>query len=231
MALKTIRAGESADDEQIARFRLEAESAARLEHSGIVPIYEIGEQQGLHYIAMAYVEGTSLAAALKEGPLSPRDAAEILHEIALAVHYAHTRKILHRDLKPHNVLLDREGHPKVADFGLAKRLDVPDGQTMSGQLLGTPRYMAPEQALAKKDLGPATDVYGLGAIFYETLTGRPPIQAAALADILKQVVEQEPVPVRQLTPAVPRDLETICLKCLQKDPTRRYASRKIWRTT
>lgn len=225
VALKMILAGNLASSVEIKRFYTEAEAAAALDHSGIVPIYEIGEQAGQHFFSMAYIDGESLNERLKAGPLASRDAAELILAIAEAVQYAHARGIVHRDLKPHNILLDGTGKPKVTDFGLAKRLDSDGGMTSTGDILGTPSYMAPEQALGKLSaIGPHTDVYALGAILYAALTGRPPFQAATLPETLRQVSEQEPVSPKLLNAATPQDLETISLKCLQKEPAKRYAS-------
>lgn len=225
IALKMILAGQLASEQDVKRFYAEAEAAAALEHAGIVPIYEIGEQSGQHFFSMAFIEGRSLRAVIKEGPLPPQRAAELVQQVAEAVQYAHTKGIVHRDLKPHNILLDAEGRPKVTDFGLAKRMDAQEGLTTTGDILGTPNYMAPEQAQGKLSaIGPTTDVYALGAILYATLTGRPPIQAATLTDTLRQVVEQDPVAPRLLNSAIPRDLETVCLKALHKQPEKRYPS-------
>jgi WD40 repeat protein/tetratricopeptide (TPR) repeat protein len=223
VALKMILAGQLASEQDVARFRLEAEAAANLDHAGIVPIYEIGEHEGQQYFSMGFVEGTSLAARVAEGPLPPREAAELVRQVCEAVQYAHERGVIHRDLKPANVLLDAQGRPKVTDFGLAKKLQSDSGLTQTGQVMGTPSYMPPEQA-AGNNVGPAADVYALGAVLYCLLTGRPPFQAANSMDTLLQVINQEPVAVRQLNATVPRDLETITLKALQKEPIKRYAS-------
>jgi serine/threonine protein kinase len=225
VALKVIRAGAQARPEDLMRFRAEAEAVARLRHPNIVQIYEIGEHEGRPYLALELVDGGSLAQRLGGTPLPPRQAADLLTQLAEAVHAAHQARVVHRDLKPANVLLSGGGVPKMTDFGLAKLLDADTGQTRSGAILGTPSYMAPEQATGRnKDVGPATDIYALGAILYETLTGRPPFTGATVLDTLEQVRSQEPVPPRYLQPKVPRDLETICLKCLRKDPGRRYGS-------
>jgi WD40 repeat protein/tRNA A-37 threonylcarbamoyl transferase component Bud32 len=225
VALKMILAGQLATEAEVQRFRAEALAAAQLDHPGIVPIYEVGEHAGQHYFSMGFVEGDSLAARAKDGPLPPREAAGLMEQVARAVGYAHQQGIIHRDLKPANVLLDRDGRPKVTDFGLARMVASESHLTVSGQVVGTPSYMPPEQAAGKgESVGPAADVYALGAALYCLLTGRPPFQAATVMETLKQVLEQEPVPPRQLNAAVPPDLETICLKCLQKEPTRRYAS-------
>ena len=225
VALKTILAGQFASREAVERFHDEAESAAQLDHPGIVPIYEVGEHAGEHFFSMGFVEGPSLAARLASGPLPPREAAEIVRQVSEAVEYAHGRGVIHRDLKPGNILLDREGQPRVTDFGLAKRTETDSNLTCSGQILGTPSYMPPEQAASKLDqIGPRSDVYSLGAVLYCLLTGRPPFQAATVLDTLLQVREQEPVSPRLLNPKLPRDLETICLKCLRKEPDKRYAT-------
>jgi hypothetical protein len=223
VALKMILAGQLASDDEVKRFYLEAEAAANLDHPSIVPIYEIGEHEGQHFFSMGFVEGTSLAAKVADGPLPPREAAALTMKVAEAVQFAHEKGVIHRDLKPANVLLDSQGQPKVTDFGLAKKLQTDSGLTHTGQVMGTPSYMPPEQADGK-NVGPAADVYALGAILYCLLTGRPPFQAATPMDTLLQVVGQDPVAVRQLNATVPRDLETICLKCLEKEPKRRYAT-------
>jgi len=199
------------------------EAAANLDHPGIVPIYEIGEHEGQYFFSMGFVEGTSLAAKLADGPIQPDEATTLTMQVANAVQFAHDKGVIHRDLKPANVLLDSQGQPKVTDFGLAKKLQADSGLTHTGQVMGAPSYMPPEQAEAK-NIGPAADVYALGAILYCLLTGRPPFQAATPMDTLLQVVGQEPVSLRQLNATVPRDLETICLKCLEKDPRRRHGS-------
>jgi WD40 repeat protein len=225
VALKMILAGAGADDEDLTRFRAEAEAVARLQHPNIVQIYEVGQHDGRPYCALEFVDGGSLAEKVGHTPQPARYAAAVVQALARAVHYAHQQGIVHRDLKPANVLLTQQGTPKVTDFGLAKRLDDDSGRTASGAILGTPSYMAPEQAAGRtKEIGPLADVYALGAILYELLTGRPPFQGATLFDTLEQVRHREPVPPRQLDPAAPRDLETICLKCLQKEPRKRYAS-------
>jgi WD40 repeat protein/serine/threonine protein kinase len=226
VALKMILAGQLASDDEVRRFYQEAEAAAQLDHPGIVPIFEVGEVEGHHYFSMGYVEGGSLDARIKEkGPLPPREAAELVRQVAEAVAYANQQGIIHRDLKPGNVLLDKCRQPKVTDFGLAKQVRGMSHLTLAGQVLGTPSYMPPEQAAGDmKQVGPAADIYSTGAILYCLLTGRPPFQAANVLDTLKQVREQEPVSPRQLNGAVSRDLETICLKCLQKEPGKRYGS-------
>ncbi|HJT33747.1 MAG TPA: protein kinase [Pirellulales bacterium] len=225
VAVKMILAGELADQNDVQRFLSEAEAAAGLDHPGIVPVYESGEINGQHYFSMGFVDGQSLAAVLSGGPLPPRHASELVAQVAEAVDYAHQRGVIHRDLKPGNILLDREGHPRVTDFGLAKRVAGDSGLTRTGQALGTPSYMPPEQASGKLEaIGRAADVYALGAVLYAALTGRPPFQAATPLDTILQVLEQEPVAPRQLNAGVPRDLETVTLKCLEKEPHKRYAT-------
>jgi WD40 repeat protein len=223
VALKLIVSGAHAGPDERARFRTEAEAVARLGHPGIVGIYEVGEQAGCPYLALEFVSGGTLAQLLNGTPVPPRRAAQLLLDLARAVEHAHERGIVHRDLKPANILLTESGAPKVADFGLAKLLDADKGHTSTGTRLGTPSYMAPEQVAGEpRAVGPAADVYALGVILYELLTGRPPFAAATLEATLAQVCRDEPVTPRRLQPVVPRDLETVCLKCLEKDPRRRY---------
>jgi serine/threonine-protein kinase len=226
VALKVILRGELAGPEDLARFRAEAEAAARLDRDAhIVPVYEVGEVAGQPYFTMKYIDGTTLRALLDQGPLPPRTAARYLAAIARAVHDAHEHGVLHRDLKPSNVLIDRDGQPHVADFGLAKQVHGGASLTRTGAIVGTPCYMAPEQAFGNPDgLTRASDVYSLGAILYELLTGRPPFRAASTVDTLLLVREQDPVPPRELNPRVDPDLELICLQCLQKQPGLRYAT-------
>jgi eukaryotic-like serine/threonine-protein kinase len=225
VALKMILAGEYAGEREIARFRTEAEAVARLQHPNIVQIFEVGEHDGHPYFSLEFVDGGSLAQKLDGTPLPPQKAARLVETLARAMYAAHQAGIVHRDLKPANVLLTADGTPKITDFGLAKKLDGGAGQTQSGAIMGTPSYMAPEQAGGKsKEIGPAADTYALGAILYELLTGRPPFKASTPLDTVLQVVSDEPVPPRQLQSKTPRDLETICLKCLQKAPGKRYAS-------
>jgi hypothetical protein len=224
VALKMLLSGAHAGDEERERFLREAESVARLKHPGIVDVYAFGELDGCPYFSLEYLEGGSLAERLGGRPLAPREAAVLAAELARAVHYAHREGIVHRDLKPANVLLTADGRPKITDFGLAKRLDV-EGRTQTGAVMGTPGYMAPEQAEGKgRAIGPHTDVYALGAVLYEMLTGRPPFRAATTLDTLLLVLSAQPMPPRDVNPHVPADLETICLKCLAKDPEQRYAS-------
>jgi WD40 repeat protein/serine/threonine protein kinase len=225
VALKMILGGGHAGEADRARFRLEVEAVARLQHPNIVQIHEVGEVGGLPFCALELVEGGSLAAKLRDKPLPPRAAARLVSLLAEAMHLAHSRNVVHRDLKPANVLLTADGQPKVTDFGLARHLDVDSGQTQTGAIMGTPNYMAPEQASGQTHAaGPAADTYALGAILYECLTGRPPFQGATPLETLDQVRSREPVPPSRLEPKVPRDLETICLKCLRKEPEQRYSS-------
>jgi tetratricopeptide (TPR) repeat protein/tRNA A-37 threonylcarbamoyl transferase component Bud32 len=225
VALKMILSGDHAAAHELARFQGEAEAVARLHHPNIVQIYEVGEEQGRPYFSLEFVDGIALDKKANGTPLPPREAAVLVEKLAVAMEYAHQNGIIHRDLKPANVLLTQDGTPKVGDFGLAKRIDEDAGQTRTGTVLGTPSYMAPEQAEGRlKDVGPLSDQYSLGAILYELLTGRPPFKGATILDTLNQLRTMEPVPPVQFQPGVPRDLETIALKCLQKDPARRYAS-------
>ena len=227
VALKMILAGQLASKEDVQRFHTEAEAAANLDHQGIVPIFEVGEHEGQHYFSMGYIDGDSLAGKLLDGPLPPRKAAKLIHAVAAAVQYAHQKGVIHRDLKPANILLTRGGRPKVTDFGLAKQVKGDSGLTATGQILGTPSYMPPEQASGRvNEVCEVSDVYALGAVLYATLTGRPPFQTDNPLDTLMQVLEREPVSPQQLNPAVPSDLETICLKCLEKDRRKRYSSAK-----
>ncbi len=224
VALKMIREGGLADDEQISRFYAEAKAAASLDHPGIVPVFEIGEQNEQHFFSMAFVDGTSLHKLVKDdGPLPAKRAATLAKAIAEAVQSGHDQGIIHRDLKPQNVLLDHADTPRVTDFGLAKLSD--SNLTMDGQIMGTPSYMSPEQAMGRlREVGRASDVYSIGATLYYLLTGRAPFHAAIAAETIRQVVDSEPVPPRMLNPSIPRDLETICLKCLRKEISARYAT-------
>ncbi len=225
VALKMILAGQLASDDDVKRFHTEAEAAANLAHPGIVPIFEVGLHEGQHYFSMGFVEGESLARKVAEGPLPPREAAQLIEQVTRAVAYAHKHGVIHRDLKPGNVLMDIDGKPHIADFGLAKRVEDDSDLTRTGQIVGTPSYMSPEQASGNlEEIRPTTDVYSLGAVLYALLTGRPPFQSANTSDTLNQVKTQEPVSPRQLNATVPRDLETVCLKCLEKERHQRYVS-------
>jgi eukaryotic-like serine/threonine-protein kinase len=225
VAIKMILAGQLATETDIKRFYTEAEAAASLDHPGIVPIFEVGQHEGQHYFSMGFVEGQSLAQRLAGGPLPAREAAGLMRRVSEAIEYAHRRGVIHRDLKPANVLLDRDGNPRVTDFGLARKIQGDSGLTGSGQTMGTPSYMPPEQASGMRGAaGPAADVYALGATLYALVTGRPPFQAATPMDTVLQVIDDEPVPPRRLNATIPRDLETICLKCLEKAPGKRYPS-------
>jgi serine/threonine-protein kinase len=225
VALKMVLGGGHAAPQELARFRLEAEAVARLQHPNIVQIHEVGEAGGLPYFALEFVEGGNLAAKLKGEPLPARESARLVAALARAVQLAHSRNVVHRDLKPANVLLAADGTPKITDFGLSRQLDTDSGATRAGQVIGTPAYMAPEQASGRShEAGPAADVYALGTILYECLSGRPPFQGKTVIETLDQVRTQEPVPPSRLQPRVPLDLETICLKCLRKEPEKRYAS-------
>lgn len=225
VALKMILAGSHAGPALIERFRREALAVARLQHPHVVQIFEIGEHEGRPFFTMELVEGGPLSRRIAATPQPVRPAAQLVQTLAHAVHAAHGRGVIHRDLKPANVLLAEDGTPKVADFGLAKPLEDDASQTRTGEVVGTPSYMAPEQAAGRsKEVGPATDVYALGAILYELLTGRPPFRGESSWDTMQQVLTSEPVPPARLRPGLSRDLETICLKCLAKEPARRYAS-------
>jgi serine/threonine protein kinase len=224
VAIKMI-SGDHLRPKLAARFRAEAEAAARLQHPNFVQIFEIGQVNGRPFFSMEYVAGGSLADHLTRRTYSPSDAARLVETLARAVQAAHVRGIVHRDLKPANVMLTPDGTPKIADFGLAKRLDDDSSHTHTGEVLGTPSYMAPEQAEGKKDqIGPHTDVYALGAILYELLAGRPPFHGKTPLDSLRLVSTQDPIAPTRYVPTIPRDLEAICLKCLEKSPRQRYAS-------
>ena len=225
VAVKMILAGQLAGDSAKQRFRSEAEAAAQLDHPNIVPIFEIGEHAQQHYFSMAYIEGKSLADLVRGQPLPEERAAKYLRAIAVAIHYAHGQGVLHRDLKPSNVLIDVHDQPRVTDFGLAKSTNATAGMTATGDVLGTPSYMPPEQAAGKSDdIGPASDVYSLGAMLYELVTGRPPFKAATPLDTVLQVMTAEPAQPRVLNPAISKDLETIILKCLRKESATRYST-------
>jgi serine/threonine protein kinase len=250
VALKMLLAGAQAAPREQARFRLEAEAVARVQHPNIVQIYDIGTSEGRPYFVLEYVEGGSLTSRTRGDPQPAKAAARLVETLARAIHVAHQQGIVHRDLKPSNILLASAvrpppspikdngpsaddngpraadyGQPKITDFGLAKRLEGSDAWTQTGEVVGTPSYMAPEQAAGKgRRVGPAVDVYALGAILYEMLTGQPPFQAATPLETVLQVLHEEPVPPGRLVPQLPRDLEAVCLKCLEKEPHRRYAS-------
>jgi eukaryotic-like serine/threonine-protein kinase len=225
VAVKMILPGAMPDETDLQRFQTEASAAACLKHPNIVAVHAVGCQDGRWYYCMDLIEGPSLAKRMGGGPLPGRDAARYMVSVARAIDHAHRNGVLHRDLKPANILLDADDQPHVADFGLAKQMTGDhQGHTRTGSILGTPGYMAPEQASGSKEIGPACDIYGLGALLYELLTGRPPFRAETPLDTLMQVLERDPAPPRLLNPKVDRDLETICLKCLQKDPARRYPS-------
>lgn len=223
VALKMVLGGSLASAAARQRFLPEARAAAGLQHPNIIAIHEVGEHAGQPFFSMDYVGGPNLAAVVRDGPLPPQRAAGYVQTIAEAVAYAHGKGILHRDLKPSNVLIDESDQPRVTDFGLAKQLTGDSDLTASGQVLGSPNFMAPEQAQGRhREVGPASDVYSLGALLYHLLTGRPPFQAATLTEVLRQVTTTDPAPPRVLNASIPRDLETICLKCLEKDIPRRY---------
>ncbi len=223
VALKLVLSGSFAGAAELRRFYQEAELAAGLDHPGIVPVFEFGEHEGRPFFSMGLIEGRSLAQAIASGPLPTRQAAELVRQIAEAVQYAHDRGVIHRDLKPANVLLDESSRPRVTDFGLARRFASDSELTATGQVMGTPSFMAPEQAQGSS-VGPPADVYALGAILYALLTGRPPFQAANPLETLAQVVAEEPAPPGRLNREVGRDLDAICLKALEKAPGERYAS-------
>lgn len=225
VALKTILARGSKPDDQARRFLQEAKAMALLQHPGVVQIHEIGDCGGQPYLVMEYVGGGNLSDRLAGKPVAPRQAAELVARLADAVSAAHQQGVIHRDLKPSNILIAADGTPKIADFGLAKWFAAPSDNTQTGRPMGTPSYMAPEQIFSNRmALGPTVDVYALGAILYELLTGHPPFLADNPLDTLQLVISQDPVPPRRWQPKTPRDLETICLKCLEKEPRRRYAT-------
>lgn len=224
VALKMILSGTHASAEDIDRFQAEAKAVAELQHQNIVQIYDWGERDGHPYFALEFVDGGTLQARINGQPMAARAAAELVEKLARGMAFAHGHGILHRDLKPANVLVTKDGTPKITDFGLAKKLGDDSGRTGTGAILGTPSYMAPEQAEGKKEIGPAADIYSLGAILYDALTGRPPFCGESVLDTLSQVKHDDPVPPSRLQPRVPRDLEIICLKCLQKEPGKRYST-------
>jgi tRNA A-37 threonylcarbamoyl transferase component Bud32 len=223
VALKTLLAGAWASEAELQRFRTEAEAAAHLQHPNIVAIHEVGEREGMPFFSMDYIQGQSLAEMSRVGLLDARKAAGYVRTVAQAIAFAHDRGILHRDLKPSNVLIDTFDEPRVTDFGVAKRLADDMDLTRTGQVIGTPNFMAPEQAAARHEaVGPSSDIYSIGAILYFLLTGRPPFEGGSVEETLARTLNAEAVAPRQANPSVPRDLETICLKCLEKSPGRRY---------
>jgi eukaryotic-like serine/threonine-protein kinase len=225
VALKMIRDSQLATPNAVKRFRIEAEAAARLEHPNLVPLFELGELEGFQFLSMRLIEGSSLAKELHGVPMDVPRVAELMVTLARAIHYAHQRGVLHRDLKPANVLLDSAGAPHITDFGMAKVADRDHGVTLTTDIIGSPNYMSPEQAAGRNDeVTTASDVYSLGAIMFELLTGRPPFRADTALETIRKVVEEEPTPARNLYSFVDRELETICLKCLEKDPSGRYSS-------
>jgi eukaryotic-like serine/threonine-protein kinase len=225
VALKMLRANVLSDAGDVQRFRNEAEVLAQLDHPHIVPVHNVGEHEGRFYFSMKLIEGGGLNEQLGRFRDDPHRAARLVAQVARAVHHAHQRGILHRDLKPSNILLDREGQPHISDFGLAKRIETDASLTQTGAIVGTPQYMAPEQTSGRKGaVTTATDVYGLGAVLYALLTGKPPFQGETVLETLEQVREREPGSPRRINAKVDRNLETICLKCLAKEPARRYGS-------
>jgi TRAP transporter TAXI family solute receptor len=225
VALKMIRSGVLASDKDVERFQIEARAAGRLAHPNILQVFQVGEVDGQHFYAMEYVEGQDLAELLRQGPLSCEQAAALVKDVADGIQHAHERGIIHRDLKPANIIVDADGRPKVGDFGLAKDIRREEGLTDTGTSLGTPSYMSPEQAAAKLDeVAAASDIYSLGAVLYELLTGRPPFRADSTVDTLLDVIHRNPANPRSLNPKIDLQIESICLKCMQKDPGKRYAS-------
>ena len=233
VALKMIRAGSLAGEDEVERFHTEAEAAANLDHPDIVPIYEVGEHEGQHYFSMELCRGAEPGRSPAANPLPPgRGRRSYVKASPRRSHYAHRRGVIHRDLKPANILMDPSNRPRITDFGLAKRMETDTGLTHTREILGTPSYMPPEQAEGRwAEVGPASDVYSLGAILYELLTGRPPFRGETPTDTLSQVLRDEPVAPRLLNPKVPRDLETIALKCLEKEAVKRYPAAEPWPTT
>src|SRR5262245_47239525 len=224
VAVKVLRDAWLATPVQVKRFRAEAANAAKLKHPNIVAVHDVGEEGGQHFFAMDLVQGQNLAESTRDGPLPPRHAAELVRKVAEAGQHAHQAGVLHRDLKPSNVLLNVEGEPHVTDFGLARPMDDESSLTLTGQVLGTPGYIAPEQAKGGGVVGPAADIYGLGSLLFHLLTGRAPFVSASTAETLTQVLQQEPLSPRLFNPAVPMDLAAVCAKCLEKEPVRRYPS-------
>ncbi len=225
VALKVISLGQWASEAHLKRFRREAEAAASLDHPGIVPIHEVGERDGSCYFSMKFIEGGQLDEVVRREPIPIRGAVELIAKVARTVHYAHEHGILHRDIKPGNILLDKNGEPHLTDFGLARLLDTQSSVTRTIDVLGTPSYMAPEQAAGETTkLSKATDVYGLGAVLYQLLTGQPPFAGGTTYETIRLLRDTEPRPPRLINSKIVRDLSTICLKCLEKDPQRRYPS-------
>ena len=225
VALKVIGLGHWATEAHLKRFRREAEAAASLDHSGIVPIYEVGERDGSCYFSMKFIEGGQLDEVVKREPMPIRRAVELIAKVARTVHYAHEHSILHRDIKPGNILLDGKGEPHLTDFGLARLVETESTVTRTMEVLGTPSYMAPEQAVGNNDaVSSVTDVYGLGAVLYQLLTGHPPFAGGTTYETIKLLLDTEPRQPRLWNSKIDRDLSTICLKCLEKDPKRRYSS-------
>src|SRR5438093_9925508 len=225
VALKVIGLGTWATEAHVKRFRREAEAAASLEHPCIVPIYEVGERDGQCYFSMKFVESGQLDEVVRHTPMSIRQAVELVARVARAVHYAHEHGILHRDIKPGNILLDQNGEPHLTDFGLARLVEADSTVTGTLEVLGTPSYMAPEQAAGNNAaVSSNTDVYGLGAVLYQLLTGQPPFAGGTTYETIRLLLDTEPRQPRLLNPKIDRDLSTICLKCLEKDPKRRYSS-------
>ena len=225
VALKIIALGHWASKAHVKRFRREAEAAASLDYAGIVPIHEVGERDGSCYFSMKFVEGGQLDEVVRRSPISIRQAVELIAKVARIVHYAHEHGILHRDIKPGNILLDANGEPHLTDFGLARLLETESSVTQTLDVLGTPSYMAPEQAVGNNAaVSSVTDVYGIGAVLYQLLTGHPPFAGGTTYETIKLLLDTEPRQPRLLNPKIDRDLSTICLKCLEKDPKRRYSS-------
>lgn len=224
VAVKMILAGSNASADQLKRFQAEAEAAAHLSHPNIVSVYEVGEHDGLPYFSLEFVEGNAMSDLLKQNTMTPRDAAELLLPVARAIEYSHQQGVLHRDLKPQNILVSDQGVPKVADFGLAKRLDAEEGQTVEGVVMGTPGYMAPEQASETSKVGPRSDVYSLGCILYYSMTGRAPFAAPTPLETVRQLLFDDPVMPSKLQGSIDRDLETICMKAIEKELPKRYQS-------